>query len=156
MSDEAEIGKEMLKEEKLAGISDTAQNNIQVEQIPKNSTQIADLDNDPSHRTISTDITERTHIQETAQENEQKLKAIIQGLSIAAFIIDGDHQVIYWNKALEALSNIHAEEIVGTTNHWKAFYAQERPCILESICHAGSLLGILCSRETLHGRYSPI
>ena len=39
MSNEPEIGKEMSKEEKLAGISDTSQNKVQIEQIAKDSSE---------------------------------------------------------------------------------------------------------------------
>jgi PAS domain S-box-containing protein len=137
MSNELEIGKEMSKEEQLIGTSDTSQKKVQVEQIANDSSQIININNEPSNLTVTTNITNRTLIQETVLENEQRLKAIIQGLSIAAFVVDSNHRVLYWNKALEVLSNIRSEEIIGTTNHWKAFYTQERPCMADILIDGG-------------------
>ena len=77
------------------------------------------------------DITERKDAEQKLIENERRLHSIIQGFSIPAFVIGKDHRVIYWNRALEKLSNIPAKEIVGTRQHWKAFYGTERPCMAD-------------------------
>jgi len=77
------------------------------------------------------DITERKKIEQALIENEQRLHSVIQGFSIPAFVIGRDHKVIYWNRALEQLSRIPASEVVGTSQHWRAFYAQERPCMAD-------------------------
>jgi PAS domain S-box-containing protein len=101
------------------------------------SSEIITIDGEPCALTVTTNITDRKRIEDTLLENEQKMKAIIQGLSIAAFVIGSDHRVLYWNKALEELSNIRAEEIIGTTNHWKAFYTQKRPCMADILLDGG-------------------
>ncbi len=77
------------------------------------------------------DITERKRIEQVVIENEQRLRSVIQGFSIPAFVIGKDHKVLYWNRALEQLSKIPASEVVGTNRHWRAFYAQERPCMAD-------------------------
>jgi PAS domain S-box-containing protein len=77
------------------------------------------------------DITERKEAEQKCAENERRLYSIVQGFSIPAFVIGKDHRVIYWNRALERLSNIPAREIVGTRQQWRAFYAQERPCMAD-------------------------
>jgi PAS domain S-box-containing protein len=77
------------------------------------------------------DITERKLAEKELVENERRLYSVIQGFSIPAFVIGKDHRVIYWNRALEKLSNIPAKEIVGTRQHWKAFYGTERPCMAD-------------------------
>lgn len=46
-------------------------------------------------------------------------------------MIDKDHHVIHWNKALEKYSGIKSTDVVGTDNHWKAFYDQKRPCMVD-------------------------
>jgi PAS domain S-box-containing protein len=56
---------------------------------------------------------------------------LLQGLPIPTFVIDHDHRVIYWNRALEELSGIKAEDVVGTRQHWRAFYGSERPCMAD-------------------------
>ncbi|MDO9262408.1 MAG: PAS domain-containing protein, partial [Desulfosalsimonadaceae bacterium] len=74
----------------------------------------------------------RKSLAETAlRENEGKLHAIIQGSPIPAFAIGKDHKIIHWNKALAKLSGIKAEKVVGTTQQWRAFYSDERPCMAD-------------------------
>lgn len=77
------------------------------------------------------DISERKIVERKLKESEKKLSSIIQGFSIAAFVIDRNHKVIYWNKALERLSKIQSGDIIGTNQHWKAFYGKERPCMAD-------------------------
>jgi PAS domain S-box-containing protein len=101
------------------------------------SSEIITINGEPCALTVTTNITDHKRIEDTLQENEQRMKFIIQGLSIAAFVIGSDHRVLYWNKALEALSNIRAEEIIGSTNHWKAFYTQKRPCMADILIDGG-------------------
>ena len=66
-------------------------------------------------------------------ENEQMMRSIIQGSPIPTFVIRKDHKVLYWNKSLEALSGVKIKKIVGTNDHWKAFYGKERPCMADLI-----------------------
>ncbi|HRU91971.1 MAG TPA: PAS domain S-box protein, partial [Candidatus Marinimicrobia bacterium] len=87
---------------------------------------------------ISRDITDRKLAEEQLMKameeiknSEDKLKNIINGSAIPQFFIDKDHKVVYWNTALTALTGIKSEEIVGTTNHWKAFYDNQRPCLAD-------------------------
>jgi PAS domain S-box-containing protein len=78
---------------------------------------------------VGRDITERKQVEEALKESEQRLQRIIQGSPIPTFVIGRDHRVIYWNTALEELSGIKAEELIGTTQQWRAFYGEERPCM---------------------------
>jgi PAS domain-containing protein len=64
-------------------------------------------------------------------ENEQMMRSIIQGSPIPAFVIRKDHRVLYWNKSLEALSGLKPRNIIGTKEHWRAFYQSERPCLAD-------------------------
>ena len=79
------------------------------------------------------DITEKMTAELKARESEQQLFSIIQGSPVPAFVIGLDHNVIYWNRALEKLSKIPARKIVGTNEHWRAFYATERPCLSDLV-----------------------
>ncbi|HWQ66856.1 MAG TPA: PAS domain S-box protein [Methanospirillum sp.] len=69
--------------------------------------------------------------EEVLRENQNQLNAIIQGSPIPQFVIDKDHIITHWNKALERYSGIRAEDVVGTTSQWKAFYQTERPCLAD-------------------------
>ena len=65
------------------------------------------------------------------KESEQRLKSVIGGSPIPAFVIGTDHRILYWNKALEKLTKIKAEDAVGTSRQWRAFYKRERPCMAD-------------------------
>jgi PAS domain S-box-containing protein len=82
------------------------------------------------------DITERMNAEDSLREHERRLESIIQGSPIPAFVIGKDHRVLYWNKALEELSRIRAEEMIGTRNHWRAFYSEPRPCMADLLVDA--------------------
>src|SRR4030065_1437160 len=64
---------------------------------------------------------------------EQKLISIIHSSPIPTFVISKEHKVMYWNKALQALSKISPREIVGTNQQWRVFYKVERPCLADLI-----------------------
>lgn len=68
---------------------------------------------------------------EVFSNGQQSLRSIIGSSPIPAFIIGKDHLIIYWNKALEELSGIKAKEVVGTGQHWRAFYKTARPCMAD-------------------------
>jgi PAS domain S-box-containing protein len=93
---------------------------------------------------------ERKRGDEELRESEQRLTATIQGSPIPIFVIDRDQRIIHWNKALEQLSNIRADEVVGSDMAWTAFYDSERP----------TLANLLASGETsaiplwYHGKFS--
>jgi len=80
---------------------------------------------------IFRDRTARKKLEEALWESEQRLKNILHGSPIPAFVIDKNHNVLFWNKALEQLTGIKADVIIGTSHHWKAFYDKERPCMID-------------------------
>jgi PAS domain S-box-containing protein len=69
------------------------------------------------------------------------MQDLVQGAPIPEFVIDASHRVIFWNRALEEYSGIAASDIVGTTDHWKAFYPSPRPCLADLIVD-GNIDGI--------------
>jgi PAS domain S-box-containing protein len=77
------------------------------------------------------DITERKLAEKAVRESESRLNSVIQGSPIPQFVIDKNHRILYWNKALEKASGITGEEVLGTTRQWKAFYDKERPCMAD-------------------------
>ena len=74
---------------------------------------------------------ENVWVREVFSNGQQSLQSIIGSSPIPAFIIGKDHLIIYWNKALEELSGIKSEEVVGTGQQWRAFYKTERPSIAD-------------------------
>jgi diguanylate cyclase (GGDEF)-like protein len=53
----------------------------------------------------------------------------MEHLIVPTFVIGADRRVLIWNKACERLTGVPAEEVVGTSEHWRAFYSERRPCL---------------------------
>ena len=80
---------------------------------------------------VTEDITERKQAEEKLKNSELRLQSVIQSSPIPTFVIGKDHKVLYWNKALEELSGIKTEDVIGTTHYWRAFYSKERPVMAD-------------------------
>lgn len=80
---------------------------------------------------ILLDITDKKFDELTTIDREVKILHFAEWSLIPQFMIDKDHRILYWNKALEQLSGITAEKMVGTDHHWQAFYPENRPCLAD-------------------------
>ena len=58
-------------------------------------------------------------------------KNMLQGSSIAHFVINKDHTIVEWNRACEVLTGYSASRMLGTKNHWMPFYSFQRPCLAD-------------------------
>jgi PAS domain S-box-containing protein len=52
---------------------------------------------------------------------------------VPTFVLDAQGSVLIWNRACERLTGVQASEVLGTTNHWKAFYNEPRPCLADLV-----------------------
>ncbi|MCK9632610.1 MAG: PAS domain S-box protein [Methanoregula sp.] len=85
----------------------------------------------PGITLILEDITERTHAEKAMAERDRLLRTIFQIPTSPQFFIDRNHKVVYWDRALEIMTGIKAEEVVGTSCQWKAFYPNPQPCLAD-------------------------
>lgn len=53
--------------------------------------------------------------------------------AVAIFIINPEHELIFWNKACEKLTGIPAHDILNTKDFWQAFYDEPRPCLADIV-----------------------
>jgi len=86
---------------------------------------------------ISYDITDRKNTEQKLQENTARLDTILQNSPIPKYVIDADHRVLYWNKALEEFSGIRAQEVIGTTRRWQLVPDPDRPCLADLMIEKG-------------------
>ena len=97
-----------------------------------NVTTLRDANDQPVGRYgIGRDLTERKRTESALKESEDRLQSVVQGSPISTFVIDKAHRVVYWNRALEELSRVRADEVIGTSDHCKAFYGDGRPCMAD-------------------------
>ncbi|MDD1719578.1 MAG: PAS domain S-box protein [Methanoregulaceae archaeon] len=80
---------------------------------------------------IASDITDRREMEHALRESEGKIHTIVESSPIPQFVIDNDHRIILWNKALEEMSGIPSREMHHTDHQWRAFYMYERPCLAD-------------------------
>ena len=81
------------------------------------------------------DITERKEAEVALRESSQRLLDIIDFLPDAALVIDRQGTVISWNRAMEALTGVKAEEMLGKGNYEYAlpFYGERRPILIDYV-----------------------
>ena len=58
---------------------------------------------------------------------------MVQNCAVAIFAIDSNHRVISWNRACEELTGIKAADVIGTSNHWTAFYDRHQATLSDRI-----------------------
>jgi diguanylate cyclase (GGDEF)-like protein len=63
-------------------------------------------------------------------------KHILQGSSIAHFVINKEHKIVEWNRACEVLTGYSVAQMLGTKNQWMPFYSSQRPCLADLLINA--------------------
>ncbi len=79
------------------------------------------------------DITRRKSVEMALVEQKKFSEDILQSSAVPSFVVDIDHRVIIWNRACEELTGIPAIDLLGTDQHWRAFYPEQRPCIVDLV-----------------------
>ena len=58
---------------------------------------------------------------------------LMEHLLVPTFVLDVERRVLIWNRACERLTGVPASEVLGTQDHWKAFYESARPCLADLV-----------------------
>ena len=102
-----------------------------------NSANIYDKDGTTILTTIAQgqDITERKQSEDAIKESERRLTDIIDFLPDATFVIDKEGRVIAWNRAIEAMTGVRADDILGKGDYEYAlpFYGERRPVLIDLV-----------------------
>ncbi len=56
---------------------------------------------------------------------------LMEHLVVPTFVLDADCRVLIWNRACERLTGVMASDVVGTSDHWRAFYDEPRLCLAD-------------------------
>jgi diguanylate cyclase (GGDEF)-like protein/PAS domain S-box-containing protein len=82
---------------------------------------------------IVEDISERLRFERAREEANRRLTEIIELLPDATFVIDNKGQVIYWNKAIEEMTGVPKDDMIGKDNYEYAlpFYGDRRPIVID-------------------------
>jgi diguanylate cyclase (GGDEF)-like protein/PAS domain S-box-containing protein len=70
----------------------------------------------------------------SASERDRRFAMdLMHHLVVPTFVLDPAGRVLIWNKACERLTGLSAEAVVGTADHWRAFYAELRPTLADLV-----------------------
>jgi diguanylate cyclase (GGDEF)-like protein len=58
---------------------------------------------------------------------------LMQHLVVPTFVLNPKRQVVIWNRACERLTGVRAADVVGTSEHWRAFYETKRYCLADLV-----------------------
>jgi diguanylate cyclase (GGDEF)-like protein len=56
---------------------------------------------------------------------------LMEMLAVPTFVLDSSCRVMIWNKACERLTGVAANEVVGTSDHWRSFHQSPRPTLAD-------------------------
>ena len=84
---------------------------------------------------VNQDITELKRAEESLKEADRLLSNIIDFLPDATFTVDRKGKVIAWNRAMEEMTGVWAEEILGKGNYEYSlpFYGERRPTLIDMV-----------------------
>lgn len=88
------------------------------------------------------DITDLKQSKEALRDSEKHLADIISFLPDATFVVDKQGRVIAWNRAMEDLSGVKAEDMLGKSDYEYAipFYGERRPLLVDLVLHPDDLV----------------
>ncbi len=80
-------------------------------------------------------IRERKRAEEAVQDTQKRLADILSFLPDAVFAIDNDGRIIAWNIAIEQMTGVAAEEMLGKGDHEYSlpFYGERRPILIDLV-----------------------
>jgi PAS domain S-box-containing protein len=84
---------------------------------------------------VCRDITERKRAEDELRESEQRLHDIFDFLPDATFAIDLEGTIIAWNRAIEEMTGVKAEGMLGRGNYEYSlpFYGVRRPILIDLV-----------------------
>ncbi len=65
--------------------------------------------------------------------NETQLGHVLNHSPVPMFVLNREHEVLYWNKACEQVFGISAATILGTKRQWEVFYDAPRPVLSDLV-----------------------
>lgn len=72
-------------------------------------------------------------MQFASDEEGIDLSQVLEGNPVATIVIDAQHRVTHWNRACAVLTGVPADEMIGTSDQWRAFYPDARSIMADLI-----------------------
>ena len=80
-----------------------------------------------------TGILSMQRLMETSSAHADRTFAhqLVEMLAIPVFVLDTSSRVMLWNCACEHLTGVAAAEVVGTRDHWRSFFGEQRATLAD-------------------------
>lgn len=104
----------------------------------ESSATLTEYQGEPAVLVTCVDITERKRAEAAQLHAQQILAQIVHVNPMPMFVIDANCVVTHWNKACEMITGISAADMVGTNNHWRAFYTKQRLVLADLLVNGAS------------------
>ena len=96
------------------------------------------------------DVTSLVKAQQQLQDEKLFIENMVNSASTPLFVINAEHTVLYWNRALEILTGCKQTEMCGTDHHWSAFYTEKRVTLADLV-----ISGYMLNLDELYQAYTP-
>lgn len=86
-------------------------------------------------RGVITDISERKRAEEALLKTKKQLQDILHFLPDATFVVDTGGRIIMWNRAIERMTGVKQEEMIGKGDYEYSvpFYGERRPLLIDIV-----------------------
>jgi diguanylate cyclase (GGDEF)-like protein len=86
-----------------------------------------------ANQELSREIEARKSVEENYRECNSRAFQILHRISVPTFVIDMNHVITHWNKAVENLTGFSAGEMIGTRDQWRPLYPSRRPLMADLV-----------------------
>jgi len=88
-----------------------------------------------ANRELQCEVAERIQAEAAMRDSERRMAEIINFLPDATFVINKQGVVIAWNRSIENITSVKAEDMLGKGNHEYSipFYGERRPILIDLV-----------------------
>ena len=88
-----------------------------------------------ANKELQSEVVERIQAEAAMRDSERRMADIINFLPDATFVINKDGVVIAWNRAIEKMTAVRAEDMLGKGNYEYSlpFYKERRPILVDLV-----------------------
>ena len=95
------------------------------------------------YQSVGRDVTEQKRVEEALRNSDQLMRGIVNHLPDPTFVINDTGEVIAWNKAMEGLTGVRGQDMVGKANYEYSvpFYGKRMPILIDLALHYDEEVG---------------
>ncbi|HBA86755.1 MAG TPA: histidine kinase [Geobacter sp.] len=79
------------------------------------------------------DISQDRLLEGMLEKERRFAESLLENTSTPLFVIDKEHRIVVWNRAMTEMTGLPAGEMLGTDRQWVPFYPQKRPTLSDLI-----------------------